>query len=408
MTQTEPASDVTVAVEDLPLLPMEDPAFWQDIHTPIQDALSQARVARTADGGLWLMGNADVERCLKDHNFLAADLLAMMGLSSGPVWEWWSRLMFSNNAPIHTRIRRLVSRAFTPRRVEQERPRIREMADSLVRDALDHGRVDVMETLAHHLPSMVMAHLFAIPEADRESFAHWTTDIGLAFGAVGDPEVNQKVEASLANLDEYVSNLVATRRTQPGDDLLSELIKVEEGGDRLSTRELVDLVENLLFAGHDTTRGAIGAMLWLLIDHPEADRIVRTEPDVIPNAVEEILRYEAITFSTSRTTSADVTVGGVAIPAGTPVGFCLPAASRDPLRYDNAMAFDVRRPNPEPPTFGAGPHYCIGAALSRIELQEMLRSVIAGTSSLEAASEPQWTPFAYIRRYDSFDLTLHA
>lgn len=396
----------TVDIADLPVLPMEDPAFWQDIHTPIHAALGQARVARTTDGGLWLLGNAEVDRCLKDHKFLAADLLAMMGLSSGPVWEWWSRLMFSNNAPIHTRIRRLVSRAFTPRRVEAERTRIRAMADTLVRDAVAQGQVDVMETLAHHLPSMVMAHLFAIPESDRESFAHWTTDIGLAFGAVGDPEVNAVVERSLANLDVYVSGLVEQRRSQAGGDLLSELIRVEEGGDRLSTRELVDLVENLLFAGHDTTRGAIGAMCWLLIDNPEADKIVRTDPSAIPNAVEEILRYEAITFSTSRTTSVDVTVGGVAIPAGTPVGFCLPAASRDPMRYGAPMTFDVRRPNPEPPTFGAGPHYCIGAALSRIELQEMLRSIVENTTRLEAAAEPQWMPFAYIRRYDRFDMTL--
>jgi cytochrome P450 len=406
MTQAD-TTEATMEIADLPVLAIEDPAFWQDIHTPIQAALAKARVARTADGGLWLMGNAEVDRCLKDHSFLAADLLAMMGLSSGPVWEWWSRMMFSNNAPIHTRIRRLVSGAFTPRRVERERAQIRQMADDLIREALARGEVDIMETVAHHLPSKVMAHLLAIPEGDRENFAHWTTDIGLAFGAVGDPAVNARVESALANLDTYVSALVDQRRTDPGEDLLSELVRIEQGGDRLSTRELVDLVENLLFAGHDTTRGAIGAMFWLLIDNPDSERTVRTDPSVIPNAVEEILRYEAITFSTSRTASVDVTVGGVAIPAGTPVGFCLPAASRDPLRYTDPMAFDVRRPDPEPPTFGAGPHYCIGAALSRIELQEMLRSIVENTSRLETAAEPQWTPFAYIRRYDRLDVTLH-
>jgi cytochrome P450 len=150
------------------------------------------------------MGNHEVDQCLKDPTFLAADLLAMMGLSSGPVWEWWTRMMFSNNPPIHTRIRRLVSRAFTPRRMEQERIRIRGMADQLVHEAVERGQVDVMETMAHHLPSMVMAQLLHIPEADRETFAEWTTDIGLAFGAVGDPEINTRVERSLANLDEYV------------------------------------------------------------------------------------------------------------------------------------------------------------------------------------------------------------
>jgi cytochrome P450 len=280
------------------------------------------------------------------------------------------------------------------------------MADRLVSDAVERGRVDVMETIAHHLPSMVMAQLLHIPEADHETFAEWTTDIGLAFGAVGDPEINARVERSLANLDEYVVRLVAQRRKSSGDDLLSELIRVEEDGDKLSTRELVDLIENLLFAGHDTTRGSIGALLWLLIDNPEAAEAVRSDPSIVPNAVDEVLRYEAITFSTSRTASEETVVGGVRIAAGTPVGFCLPAASRDPVRYDRPMVFHVRRPNPAPPTFGAGMHYCIGAALARIELEELMHSVNRLTSSIHAVAEPQWMPFAYIRRYESFQLSL--
>jgi cytochrome P450 len=118
------------------------------------------------------------------------------------------------------------------------------------------------------------------------------------------------------------------------------------------------------------------------------------------------LRYEAITFSTSRTASEETVVCGVRIAAGTPVGFCLPAASRDPVRYDRPMVFDVRRPNPAPPTFGAGMHYCIGAALARIELEELMHSVNRLTSSIDAVAEPQWMPFAYIRRYESFQLSL--
>ena len=212
----------------------------------------------------------------------------------------------------------------------------------------------------------------------------------------------------MASLDEYVIGLIETRRRAAGDDLLSELIRVEEGGDKLSTRELVDLVENLLFAGHDTTRGSIGAMLWLLIANPNADAAVRADARVIPNAVDECLRYEAITFSTSRTASEDVVVGGLPIAAGTPIGFCLPAASRDPRRYDRPGVFDVRRPNPSPPTFGAGAHYCIGASLARLELEELLRSVVDLTSSLEAGAEPRWMPFAHIRRYERFDLRLRA
>ncbi|HYF46299.1 MAG TPA: cytochrome P450, partial [Acidimicrobiales bacterium] len=334
--------------------------------------------------------------------FLAADLLGMMGLDSGPVWEWWNRLMFSNNDPLHGRIRRLVTRAFTPRRIEQERPRIRAMADDQVRRAVEAGQVDVMQTVAHKLPSLVMAELFRIPEADRDLFCDWTTDVGLAFGAAADPEVRRRVEDALASLDDYAQRLVDERRADPGSDLLSELIAVEEEGDRLSTRELVDLVENLLFAGHDTTRGSVGALIWLLDQHPQAFADIRADAGLVANTVEEVLRYEAITFSTARCAAEDVTVAGVSIPEGDTLGVCLPSASRDPRAYDDPDVFDIRRKDPRPPTFGAGAHYCIGAALARAELQELVHSIVENTSAVQAEEAPRWMPFAHIRRFESF------
>jgi cytochrome P450 len=395
-------------VNDLPVLDLEDQAFWQDIYPDLAAAREKSPIVHTSDGGLYLLRYRQIDEVLKSSNFLAADLLGMMGLDSGPVWEWWQRLMFSNNDPVHGRLRRLVTSAFTPRRIERERESVALIVEKLLGDALERGETDVMTTVAHHLPSQVMADLFRIPESDREGFVDWTTDIGLAFGAASDSGVRRRVEDALANLDAYVGDLIRGRRGNPGDDLLSELIKVEEEGERLSTRELIDLVENLLFAGHDTTRGSIGALLWLLIRNPDDFAAIRQDPTLISGAVEESLRYEAITFSTCRAAARDTEIAGMPIPAGTPVGLCLPSASRDPAEYDRPDVFDIRRASPHPPTFGAGAHYCIGAALARLELQELLSGVVRMTRDVTAADEPRWMPFAQIRRFEKFDATFVA
>lgn len=395
-------------MDDLPVIGIDQEGFWQDIYPELGRALAASPVARAADGGLYLLGHAEVDGALKDPRFEAADLLGMMGLDSGPVWEWWQRLMFSNNDPLHGRIRRLVNRAFTPRPIERKRQAIREVATGLVSDAVEKGSVDVMDTIAHNLPSIVMASLLAIPESDREQFSAWTTDIGLAFGAAGDPDVRRRVEEALASLDAYVEDLVAARRRDLGEDLLSELIVAEEQGDRLSTRELIDLVENLLFAGHDTTRGSAAVALVLMAEHSQIRQAIRADRDAARNIVDEILRYEAITFSTCRANREPVVIHGVEIPEGTPVGLCLPAASRDPRRYQEPDRFDIRRPDPAPPTFGAGAHYCIGAWLARAELQELLVAASERTAALEVEAEPRWVPFAHIRRYEALPMRFTA
>ena len=149
-------------------------------------------------------------------------------------------------------------------------------------------------------------------------------------------------------------------------------------------------------------------MVWLLEQHPQAASDIRSDVSLVPNAVEEVLRYEAITFSTARSAAEDVMVGGVLIEEGSTLGVCLPSASRDPRAYDDPETFDIRRKDPRPPTFGAGAHYCIGAALARAELQELLYGLVELTSSVEPIDEPQWMPFAHIRRYESFGVRFRA
>jgi cytochrome P450 len=330
---------------------------------------------------------------------VSADLFAMAGVTSGPVSDWWKRVMFSQNPPEHTRLRSLVSRVFTPRAVARLRPGIRARAEEIVRPAAEAGVIDAQGDFGHRLPLAVMSDLLAVPEADRAMFGEWTSTLGLAFGAIADPSTRVRVEDALAQLDAFVRALIDERGARPGDDLLSALIEVREGSDRLDEDELVALVENLLFAGHDTTRGALAAMVTLLARHPDQYRAVVEDPHLARGAVEEVLRYEPISFGTARLAAQESEIAGVTIPAGTAVGLCLVSAARDPRRYTDPQSFDVRRDEGLTPAFGAGIHYCVGAALARAEMEEALAVLVEHASALTPESEPQWVPFASIRHY---------
>ena len=386
---------------NLAVLELDEPEFWQDIHSPIAAAMRQGSFASTTDGVLYALHADTVDFVLKEPRFVAADLLAMMGMGEGPVWEWWKQVMFSQNPPEHTRLRSLLSRTFTPRAIEAQRPNIRARAEEILLPAIEKNELDAQNDLGHRLPLAVMSDMLNIPEADREVFGGWTTDLGLAFSAALDPNIRSRVETSLAELETYVRDLITARRPTPGSDLLSQLVALEEDGDRLSEAELVTLVQNLMFAGHDTTRGALAAMAMLMAQHPDEFKAVASDQTLLSSAVDETLRYEAITFSTSRLASEDIIVDGLKIEAGETVGVCLPAASRDPRRYDTPGNFDVTRTDIRPPTFGAGIHYCIGAALARAEMEEALAVLVKHCRAIEPVEEPRWMPLAHIRRFES-------
>jgi cytochrome P450 len=391
---------VTHSRESLPVLHLSATDIWQDIHAPLREAREAAPFGISGEGAIHVLRDAEVESCLRDPRFLAADLMALNGLRSGPLWEWWNSVMFSKNPPEHTRLRKLVSRAFTPRSVERLRPQIAAHVQTILTPALETGRIDAQGDLGHRLPLAVISDLLDIPEADRPIFGQWTKQLGLAFSAIRDPLIHREIEGALAQLDAYVRGLIADRRRAPGEDLLSALIAVEEGGDRLSTEEMVALTENLMFAGHDTTRGALAAMSVLLARNPDQLAAVAADPALIPRSAEEVLRYEPITFGTARLASEDLDLAGLRVFAGEPVVLCLTAACRDPRRYVDADRFDVRREDVKSTTFGAGIHFCLGATLARVELEEAIRALAQPGTTLGLADEPQWVPLAQIRCYE--------
>jgi cytochrome P450 len=396
-----------VTAGQLPVVDLRDPAFWRDIHAPLRAARTIHPIAVMPSGERLALGYDEVRFVLRDPRFRSTDLLARSGVRSGRLHEWWSTVMFSTDPPVHTRLRRLVSRAFTPRAVDDMRPLIRDIADGLLDRVVEQGHMDVLHDFAHHLPIKVIGTMLGVPEGDYPTFASWTTTLGRAFSPVIDDALRQQLEQAICGLDDYVDRLIDERRRRPGDDLLSQLIAAEEDGDRLSVDELIAMVENLLFAGHDTTRGLLSIALPLLCDHPEQLDRVRSHQQLMAAAVEEILRYEPPVMGGAREAAERIEIAaGVTVDEGERVSISVAAANRDPRAFDDPDSFDIGRTDKSKlASFGQGIHYCLGAALARTEAEVALRRLLDRCRSIEVTAALEWVPFAPIRHYRSVPIS---
>jgi cytochrome P450 len=290
--------------------------------------------------------------------------------------------LISSDPPDHTRLRRLVSRAFTARRVEQLRPRIQEIADALLDEMGPRGAADLVADYAFPLPVSVICELLGVPFADRLLFRRWSSAL-LAIPV--DEAAVAAVEDARTNLFEYLRKLIAVKRTERRDDLISDLI--DAGDDqRVSDDELVSLAVLLLIAGHETTVNLIGTGVLLLLEHPDQLDLLRTDPALLPSAVEEFLRFDGpVMRGLLRYTLEDVEIGGVRIPAGQIVLPCIGAANRDPARFDRPDAMEVVRNGNSHVGFGHGIHFCLGAALARAEGAIAIGSLIRRLPDLALA-----------------------
>ena len=275
------------------------------------------------------------------------------------------RSMVFLDPPAHTRVRRLVSRAFTPRRVEDLRPLTREVADRLLDDALDRGHADILRDFAVPLANQVIMNLIGVPPTDSRPFQ----DNSYIFLST-DPADQARLPEALAWVQAYIVGLVADKRAQPGEDLLSELIAIRDEGERLDGTELGSMVLLLLMAGFETTASLIANGVLALLTHPDQLAALRANPGLVPGAVEEMLRYEgAALASLPRYATADLTLGGVTVRRGEVVIVSWPAANRDPRRFADPDTFDIRRADSAHIGFAHGIHYCLGAPLARMEAQ---------------------------------------
>jgi len=301
--------------------------------------------------------------------------------------------MLLQDPPNHTRLRKLVAKAFTPRAVESWRVRARAIAKERVTHALDAGKMDAIAELALPVPSELICELLGVPVADRDRFTQWTADAthGLS-GILAAPDKRAAAVAASEQLGAYMSALIEERRARPGDDLLDELIRAGEDGDRLTPGELIAQSIGLLIAGFETTIGLIGNGLRVLIENPAELAKLRARPELVANAVEECLRCEGPVMLAPRILHEDAEFGGILIPADSEVFVLIASANRDPAQFADPDRFDIERANAkEHIAFGGGTHLCLGAHLARMEAQEAIGALVARTRSLELAEgEVAW------------------
>jgi cytochrome P450 len=377
-------------LQDAPFLDIFDPGFQADPEPVIAALQAEAPLVRTALGCM-VIRREHVHRLLSDPRLISSleAFVRIQGIDAGPIYDMVTSSILAVDGADHARIRRIVSRAFTPRTVEPHRPLMRQLATTLVDGYSDAGRCEFMTAFADHYPIEIMCHVIGVNPEDHQRFATWGNELthilSLELGMHLD-EVTAAVDALMA----YLEELIVERKIQPRDDLVSALIAASDDGDTLSARELRSLLAALLFAGYDTTRNQLGLGMNLFCDHPDQWKLLGEQPELAPRAVEEIMRSFGAISMTPRHTIDEVDVGEWRIPQGMLVSLGLAAANHDPAAYTDPDVFDISVEREPHLTFGGGPHYCLGANLARAEMQEALPILAARMPDLAADGEPGW------------------
>jgi cytochrome P450 len=312
------------------------------------------------------------------------------------------------NPPGHTRLRKLVNRAFTPRAVAEMRTVSQRVAAELCQavDAHD-GVVEFVHDWARVMPLRVVCEMIGIPFVDVDQMAVWAAGLTEASGVAG-PDARVKGDRAMEGFNDYVSAMIAERRAAPRDDLLTALIDAEEAGDRLTHPELVAMVVQLIFAGHETTQNLLGNGLFRLLENPTQLARLRADRTLIPNAVEEMLRFDPPIIFTSRIAVRDSEISGVPIAADQLVMLNLTAANHDPRRFEDPSSFDVARRDNRHLSFGHGVHFCLGANLARLEGEVAFNTLFDRYDTIEWADDDRsdWTSYTPLRGRQQMHLRL--
>ena len=379
------------------------PEFHADPY-PFYRRLREADPVFLSPLGLWVLTRYDdCVASLRDPRFGRDGFEAILSAQYGEESETGRlpRSMLFRDPPDHTRLRALVSRAFTPRVIEGMRTQIQGVVDRLLDRVEGRGEMDVIADLAYPLPVTVICDMLGVPLDDHEQIKSWSSDIIRSLDAIGIPSDDSVVERGRVGrrgIAEYFRALLPGRRRHPRADLLSSLIAAEEQGDRLTEGELLATCVLLFIAGHETTVNLIGNGLLALLQHPaELDRL-RREPALIGTAVEELLRYDSPVQRTARITNAEVELGGKTIPRGAFVVTAIGAANRDPAHFPDPDRLDIARADNRHIAFGFGIHFCLGAPLARAEGQLALGSLLRRLPRLRLGGAPrQWRESSTLR-----------
>ncbi|MER6673752.1 cytochrome P450 [Streptomyces sp. NPDC000983] len=376
-----------------------DPAFLADPYPAYAELRAKGRVHYFEPTNQWLVPHhADVSALLRDrrlgrtyqHRFTHEDF----GRTAPPAeHEPFHTLndhgMLDLEPPDHTRIRRLVSKAFTPRTVERLAPYVAGLAGELVDRLVEAGGGDLLTDVAEPLPVAVIAEMLGIPEADRAPLRPWSAEIcGMYELSPSEETADRAVRASV-EFSAYLRELIAERRGKPGDDLISGLIAAHDEGDRLTEQEMISTCVLLLNAGHEATVNATVNGWAALFRHPEQLALLRGDHSLVPSAVEELMRYDTPLQLFERWVLDEVEIDGVVIPRGAEIAMLFGSANRDPAVFRDAERLDLGRVENPHISFSAGIHYCIGAPLARIELGASMRALLERAPGLELAAEPR-------------------
>jgi cytochrome P450 len=329
--------------------------------------------------------HADVQAVLKDSGSWSNDFRPVRGLD--PLDDEGVPSMLGLDPPEHTRLRALVSQAFTPRMVRRLEPRLEAVAHELLDAALVRDEVDLVEALAHPLPVIAIAEIIGVPAEDRARFKVWSDaaveSLGSALFAPPSPERIERMRKVFNEMGDYFEELAEQRRVSPREDLLTGLVQAELEGSRLSREERISMLVLLLVAGNETTTNLIGNAVMELLAHPLELARLRADPALLPSAIEEVLRFASPVQMDPRRARRPLELGGLPVAENQMVICWIGSANRDEDVFPHADRFDLARQDNRHLAFGLGPHYCVGANLARLEAQVALRALLARTQSFE-------------------------
>jgi cytochrome P450 len=365
---------VAIAIDspEIPYFDVGDPRFSVS-SAQVRDARERHWCARTPFG-LAVLRYSEVSTLLKDRRLRQGSYAwpAQNGIERGLLSEWWSEIMLSKEGDDHRRLRKLGNPAFSRSLIERMVPEFQRLANELIDRYCGHGQCEFVSQFAEPYAARVLCKLLGMDERRWHDLATWSTDLGLSFGVTIRDDLD-RIETALANLYDVSDRLIAERRDRPGDDVVSSLVQAHDGDEgRLSDIELRAMVSLIIFGGMDTTKNQLGLAMQLFVEHPDQCALLAERPELAPNAVEELIRWNPTVMWATRQSTEPLELNGMQIPEGTTLHLLSYPASTDPLAIGPSAAFDITTERPPHFGFGGGAHHCIGHWLARIDMREAL------------------------------------
>ncbi|MFF3288827.1 cytochrome P450 [Streptomyces sp. NPDC003023] len=400
---------------DVPFEPWS-PSFVADPYPALAELRARGRVHRFEPTRQYLVPHhADVSALLRDRRlgrtYLHRFTHEEFGRTPPPAAHEPFHILNDNGlldleAPDHPRIRRLVTKAFTPRTVQALQPVVERLAAGLVAGFRKAGGGDLLAEVAEPLPVAVIAEMLGIPESDRPLLRPWSADICGMYELNPSQETAARAVRASVEFSAYLRELIAARRVEPGDDLISALIAAHDEGERLSEQEMISTCVLLLNAGHEATVNTTANGWWTLLRHPEQLAALRADHSLLSTAVEELMRFDTPLQLFERWVLDDIEIDGTVVPRGSELALLFGSANRDGARFEHPDTLDLARKDNPHVTFGAGIHYCLGAPLARVELLASFGELLRECPTMRLAEEPRWKPGFVIRGLEELRVEL--